>query len=184
MTTTGSWMGISPPKCRINSETPQNPLGAGPTRQCQHNLTAIPTTSAGDDVLVLQTRVDTALTGQPVEVLGQPSPAAAYLTDLRHLTTLLLHLAGQTGAERLAPWATELTMEASARTVDRGPRWGMRPPASPGLRGAAMAAADGIPTAPDLDEAAAGLTPWTELTPTTNDGPLGWLADRTVMTPP
>jgi len=46
-----------------------------------------------------------------------------------------------------------------------------------------MAAADGILTAPGLDDAAAVLTPWTELTPTTNDGPLGWLADRTVMTP-
>ena len=160
-----------------------NPLGAGPTRQCEHDLTTIPTTRASDDVLALQTRVDTALTGELVEVLGQPSPAEAYLTDLRHLTTLLLHLAGQPGAEQLAPWTTDLVSEASVRTGDRGPRWGMRPPTSPGLRGAAMATADGILTAPDLDEASAALTPWTELTPTTNDGPLGWLADRTVMTP-
>ncbi len=160
-----------------------NPLGAGPTRQCQHDLTTIAAMPARSDVVALQTRVDTALTGEPLEVLGQPSPAEAYLTDLRHLSTLLLHLAGQPGAEQLAPWATALESEASARTADRGPRWGMRPPASPSLRGAAMAAADGILTAPDLDEAAAALTPWTELTPTTNDGPLGWLADRTVMTP-
>ena len=46
-----------------------------------------------------------------------------------------------------------------------------------------MATADGILTAPDVDTAAGLLTPWTELTPTSNDGPLGWLADRTVMTP-
>ncbi|MEI2650124.1 MAG: hypothetical protein V9G15_14195 [Dermatophilaceae bacterium] len=45
-----------------------------------------------------------------------------------------------------------------------------------------MATADAILAAADLDTAAALLTPWTELTPTTNDGPLGWLADRTVMT--
>jgi len=160
-----------------------NPLGAGPMRQCHHDLTTIAARPANEAVLALQTRVDTALTGAPVEVLGQPSPADTYLTDVRHLTTLLLHLAGQPGAEQLAPWTTELEMEASVRTVDRGPRWGLRPPASPGLRGAAMAAADGILTAPGLDEAAAALTPWTELTPTTNDGPLGWLADRTVMTP-
>ena len=51
------------------------------------------------------------------------------------------------------------------RTVDRGPRWGMRPPASPSLRGAAMATADGILTAPCLDDAASVLTTWTELTP-------------------
>ncbi|WP_431843210.1 hypothetical protein [Calidifontibacter indicus] len=47
----------------------------------------------------------------------------------------------------------------------------------------ALATADGILTAPDVDTGAAQLTPWTELTPSTNDGPLGWLADRTVMTP-
>jgi len=46
-----------------------------------------------------------------------------------------------------------------------------------------LATADGILTTPDVDAAAAQLTPWTELTPTSNDGPLGWLADRTVMTP-
>jgi hypothetical protein len=46
-----------------------------------------------------------------------------------------------------------------------------------------LATADGILTAADVDEAATRLTTWTELTPTTNDGPLGWLADRTVMTP-
>jgi len=45
-----------------------------------------------------------------------------------------------------------------------------------------LAAAYAILGAADLDTAAGRLTPWTELTPTTNDGPLGWLADRTVMT--
>ncbi|MBK7721739.1 MAG: TniQ family protein [Austwickia sp.] len=160
-----------------------NPLGAGPTKQCQHDLTTIPTTPASDDVLALQTRVETALAGHMVTVLGQAAKAAAYLTDLRHLTTLMLHLAGQPGAARLAPWVTDLAGEAEARSRDRGPRWGLRPPEPPALRAEALAAADGILTAPDVDAAAARLTPWTELTPTTNDGPLGWLADRTVMTP-
>jgi hypothetical protein len=45
------------------------------------------------------------------------------------------------------------------------------------------ATADAILAVDDLDAAATLLTPWTELTPNTNDGPPGWLADRTV-TPP
>ncbi|MCA0293126.1 MAG: TniQ family protein [Actinobacteria bacterium] len=160
-----------------------NPLGAGPTKQCQHDLTTIEATSATDDVLALQARIDTVLAGQQVTVLGQAARPAAYLADLRHLTTLLLHLAGQPGAPQLAPWVPDLAQEAETRSGDRGPRWGLRPPEQPGLRAAALATADGILTAPDLDTAAARLTPWTERTPTTNDGPLGWLADRTVMTP-
>jgi len=160
-----------------------NPLGAGPTKQCQHDLTAIPTTHASDDVLALQARVDDALAGHQMTDLGQATKAATYLADLRHLTTLLLHLAGQPGATQLAPWVADLADEADSRSGDRGPRWGIRPPEQPALRAAALATADGVLTAPDIDEAAARLTPWTELTPTTNDGPLGWLADRTVMTP-
>lgn len=160
-----------------------NPLGAGPTKQCQHDLATIPTTAASQDVLALQRRVDAALAGQAVPVLGQPVKAAAYLTDLRHLTTLVLHLAGQPSAARLAPWVSNLAEEADARRRDRGPRWGLRPPERPGLRAEALATADGILAAPDVDMAAARLSPWTGLTPITNDGPLGWLAYRTVLTP-
>jgi hypothetical protein len=129
-----------------------NPLGAGPTRQCQHDLTTIEATSASDDVLAVQARVDAALAGQQVTVLGQAAKPAAYLTDLRHLTTLLLHLAGQPGAAQLAPWVTDLAEETEARSGDRGPRWGLRPPEHPGLRAAALATADGILTAPDVDD--------------------------------
>ena len=97
-----------------------NPLGAGPTTQCPHDLTATPTTPASDDVLTLQTRVDTALSGQEVTVLGQAAKPGTYLSDLRHLTTLLLHLAGQPGATQLAPWVDDLADEADARSRDRG----------------------------------------------------------------
>jgi hypothetical protein len=58
----------------------------------------------------------------------------------------------------------------------------MRPPDDPALRGQALATADAILAVDDIDTAATLLTPWTGLTATTNDGPLGWLADRTVMT--
>lgn len=159
-----------------------NPLGAGPTRQCQHDLTTISSTPAAHDVLALQTRVDTALAGRTVRVLGEPAQPAAYLADLRHLTTLLLHLASQPGAARLAPWVSDLDQTTAIRTSTRGPRWGLRPPDDPGVRAAALATADTILSVGDLDTAAAALTPWTELTPTTNDGPIGWLADHTVMT--
>ncbi|MDN5779297.1 MAG: TniQ family protein [Humibacillus sp.] len=160
-----------------------NPLGAGPASQCQQDLTTITTPAADDAILAMQTRVDAALAGHAVTVLGAPADAAAYLADLRHLTTLLLHLAGQPDAHRLATWPSGLPAEAARRTGERGPRWGLRPPDPPGLRAAALSTADAILTEPDLDTAATALTPWTELTPTTNDGPLGWLTDRTVMTP-
>ena len=78
-----------------------NPLGDGPTRQCQHDLTSITQDPASPVVLAMQTRVDTALGRSQVPVLGQPTDAAAYLRDLRHLTILLLHLARQPGADNL-----------------------------------------------------------------------------------
>ena len=82
-----------------------NPLGAGPTRQCRHDLTTIHTAPADPGVLRTQARIDTALTGAPATVLGAAVTARDYLADLRHLTTLLLHLAAQPGAagSRLGP---------------------------------------------------------------------------------
>ena len=160
-----------------------NPLGQGPLKQCHHDLTTLTTTPASPVVLATQARIDAALAGEPVLVLGQSAGPAAYLTDLRNLTILLLHLAGQPGADTLAHWVQDLKTAAADRTVTRRPRWGIRPPDDPALRGHALATADAILAAEDLDTAAGQLTPWTELTPTTNDGPLGWLADRTVMTP-
>jgi hypothetical protein len=160
-----------------------NPLGQGPVKQCKQDLTTLARESAAPAVLATQGQINAALAGQTLPVLGQPAKPAAYLADLRHLTTLLLHLAGQPGADALASWVAELARVAVERTSTRGPRWGMRPPDDPALRGHAMATADAILAAGDLDTAATLLTPWTELTPTTNDGPLGWLADRTVMTP-
>ena len=160
-----------------------NPLGQGPLKQCQHGVATLPSETASPAVLTTQARIDAALAGKNVPGLGQQARPAAYLADLRHLTTLLLHLAGQLGADALASWVSELASVAEDRTSTRGPRWGMRPPDDPALRGEALATADAILAAPDVDNAAEQLTPWIELTPTTNDGPLGWLADRTVMTP-
>ena len=160
-----------------------NPLGKGPVKQCQHDLAALRREPASPAVLATQACMDAALAGEPAVVLGEPAKPAAYLADLRHLTTLLLHLAGQPGADSLAPWVADLAVVAADRTSTRGPRWGMRPPDDPALRGQVLTTADAILAAADLDAAAWQLTPWTELTPTSNDGPLGWLADRSVMTP-
>ena len=99
-----------------------NPLGAGPTKQCQHDLTTIPTKTVGENVLALQRRVDTALSGHAVTLLGHAARPGTYLADLRHLTTLLLHLAGQPGATQLGPWVTNLAEETDARRGERGPR--------------------------------------------------------------
>lgn len=160
-----------------------NPLGAGPLRQCEHDLTTVATTPAADAVLAMQSRVDTALADHPVTVLRREIPSPAYLTDLRHLTTLLLHLATQFGADRLGQWVTDLPAETETRYRVRGPRWGMRPPDRPAVRAGALATADAILDAADFDAASSTLMPWIALTPASPDGPLGWLADRTVMTP-
>jgi hypothetical protein len=162
-----------------------NPLGQGPVKQCQHDLTTSRGEPASPAVLATQARINSALTAvRTFSVLGELAKPAAYLADLRHLTTLLLHLAGQPGADGLAPWVADLALVAADRTSTRGPRWGMRPPDDPALRGQALATATRSWPPTTSTPQPAQLTPWTELTPTTNDGPLGWLADRTVMTPP
>jgi hypothetical protein len=160
-----------------------NPLGQGPTRQCEQDLTLVTSVAADPATLAMQRRVDTGLRGRPVAVLGQLATAAAYLNDLKHLTTLLLHLAAQPAARHLIDWTGGLAVETAQRTDARGPRWGMRPPDNPILRGRALAAADAVLAGTDIDDAAEALVPWIELTPRTIEGPLGWLADRTVMTP-
>lgn len=160
-----------------------NPLGAGPTRQCQHDLATITSNPADTAVVATQERVDAALAGEHVTTLGVQSQPATYLKDLRHLSTLLLHLGHQPGADKLAPWVPLLTASTSDRGGQRGPRWGLRPPTSAGLRAQTLATAGAMLAASDLDAAVEAFQPWVELTPNTPDGVLGWLADRTVMTP-
>jgi len=160
-----------------------NPLGQGPTRQCLQELTALPTVRAEPPCLRAQQRRNTAAAGHKVRVLGTDVPGVGYLQDLRHLTTVLLHLANQPGGLALAPWANELAAEATARTGRRGPRWGMRPPTDPALRSRALRSADDILTCPTVEDAAAAFVPWLQTVPRTASGSLGWLANRTVMTP-
>jgi len=160
-----------------------NPLGQGPTRQCPRELTALPTVRADPSCLHAQQRRNTAAAGDTVRVLGTDVPGVAYLHDLRHLTTLLLHLANQPGGSVVASWSSGLAAEAAARTGRRGPRWGMRPPTDPALRSRALSSADDILTRDTVDGAAAAFVPWLQTVPHTPTGSLGWLANRTVMTP-
>jgi hypothetical protein len=117
--------------------------GKDRSSSANRDLTTLPTTASHPAVLATQARIDAALAGEPVVVLGQPAEPAAYLADLRHLTTLLLHLAGQPGAE---PSPLGLRPRRRRRRPHRGsgPRWGMRPPDDPNLRGEALATADAI----------------------------------------
>ena len=160
-----------------------NPLGQGPTRQCPRELTALPTVRADPSCLHAQQRRNTAAAGDTVRVVGTDVPGVAYLQDLRHLTTLLLHLANQPGGSALVPWVSGLAVEAAARTGQRGPRWGLRPPTDPALRSRALSSADDTLTCDTVDAAAAAFVPWLQTVPRTATGSLGWLANRTVMTP-
>jgi len=160
-----------------------NPLGQGPTRQCRRELTALATVRADPGCVAGQGRRNRAITGGTVRVLGADVPGVGYLQALRHLTTVLLHLANQPGGFALAPWATGLAAEATARTGRRGPRWGMRPPTDPVLRSRALSSADDILTRPTVEDAAAAFVPWLQAVPRSASGSLGWLANRTVMTP-
>lgn len=159
-----------------------NPRGAR-GRTCPQSLRDLPVERAPDHVLTAALRIDSAINSHPMDVLGEPVAPTAHLANLRALTVLLLHLATQLGGEQLASWADIARADQSRSSGDRGARWGLAPPSDLRLRGEALAAADEILRAASIDVAADRLHPWTELTPHTPDGQLGWLADHTTMTP-
>lgn len=159
-----------------------NPGGA-PGRGCQQPFGELDTMAAPAAVFFAQRRIDDALQGRPVPVLGDLLDPGDYLRELKSLAVLLLHLAVQPGGEELAPWAETARADRSRSAGVRAARWGLMPPANIQLRGQALAAADEILRTDSPDDAADQLRPWTELTPATSDGQLGWLADHTTMTP-
>lgn len=175
--------GHSPLRPAGASSQCDNPIDAGPAVHCEQELTSLMADDASSKAADAQARVDRALVDDHVDVLGQVAAGATYLTELRHLATLLLHLSAQRGADAVASWAADLAPDAARRTRQRGPRWGISPPRSARLRSAVLSDADRILAHRALDEAADELQPWIALVPKTNDGTLGWLADRTVMTP-
>lgn len=134
-------------------------------------------------VLVSQRRIDEAIHGSPVAVVGEALEPSSYLTELKALTVLLLHLAVQPAGDQLAEWADLARADHQRSAGTRGARWALAPPADLVLRGRALAAGDAILRQPSLDAAADALHPWTALAPATKDGQLGWLADHTTMAP-
>jgi hypothetical protein len=159
-----------------------NPGGAR-GRGCQQSLGELIPVRASTEVLVAQHRIDAAIGGQRVVILGDALNPNDYLCELKALTVLLLHLAAQPDGEQRAEWAHLARTDHTRSAGPRGARWGLAPPADLQLRGQAIAASDQILRAASLDAAADQLHPWTDLTPATNDGQLGWLADHTTMTP-
>lgn len=160
-----------------------NPLGQGPREQCQVDLTRLPAVPAPQTELRRQERFEAALQEHTIQSFLGPLHPKQYLDLSRSMTVLLLHLAGQPGASTLHPWAEDVIREAASRNGQRGPRWGIAPPIDPVLRSQALTAAETIIDSPNLDTAIASFRSWYELTPPTADGPLGWLTDRTRMTP-
>lgn len=161
----------------------ENPIDAGPAIHCDRQLASLTAVDASSAAVDTQARIDRALANDDVEVLGQAAAGATYLTDLRHLATLLLHLSTNRRADAVASWAADLVPDTARRTKQRGPRWGISPPRDSRLRSVALSDADRILAGGALDEGADALQRWIALVPKTNESALGWLADRTVMTP-
>ena len=159
-----------------------NPAGTR-GRNCSQPLAELGPTRAPAVVLSAQRRIDIAIAGGTVTILGTAADGTDYLAELKALTVLVLHLATQSGAETLASWTTRARADRERSAGNHGARWALAPPADLDLRGSALAVADAILSRPDVDAAADDLHQWTELTPLRPDGELGWLADHTTMTP-
>lgn len=114
---------ISPDRCG-------NPGGAR-GRGCQQPLGELDTASAPAAVLIAQRRIDAALQGRAVAVLGDPMEPSDYLRELKSLAVLLLHLAVQPGGEELAPWADLARADRGRSAGARAARWGLTPPGEP-----------------------------------------------------
>ena len=155
-----------------------NPLGG--RTWCDVDVAQLSREQAPAEELARQRRHDTALDRQPVSVLGTLVPAGAYLADVRHLAVLLLHLATRSATDERVGWAGAARDDAVARGRAR---WHLSPPADPRVRSAVLTTADQMVTAPDLVTGAALLAPWVEAAPSGTESRLGWLADRTTITP-
>lgn len=165
-----------------NPGTCGNPTGHR-GQPCPQKLDQLTAQRADDATLGSQQRIHDATAGAPQTITGSLVSAQDYLTEVKALTVLLLHLVIQPGGHALAHWAGAASVDRDRSPGGRTARWGLTPPADPVLRGQAIAAADRILTSDSLDAGADLLHAWTELTPDTAEGHLGWLADHTRMTP-
>lgn len=125
-----------------------------------------------------------ALAAEPIPMLGVEADAQTYLAELRHLATLLLHLASRAGAPSVVAWADEVHAEAITRsTTLRGPRWGYSPPQDSRVRGHVLDTSARILAEANLQSAGARLAPWIDLIAAERNGPSVWMLNRTTRTP-
>jgi hypothetical protein len=139
--------------------------------------------SAPLDVLATSTTIADAISGKSQPVLGQWANAQTYLAELRHMATVLLHLATTSRGPEFVAWAHDLHSEASRRRTERrGPRWGISPPRSASARGQALSAAHQILDEATVERGADRFAPWLQLIADFQGGPSNWLMNRTTRT--
>lgn len=151
---------------------------------CEHEITADQTETAYAGELEVTETIKKAIAGEAITTLGRLVSPQVFLAELRHLATLILHLATRPSALDCVDWAEQLHREAKRRTTElRGPRWGFSPPSSARVRAASLSAANVILTQPDSVAGGQRLAPWIELIRDVPNGPSAWLVNRTTRTP-
>lgn len=124
-----------------------------------------------------------ALSGQSIPMLGALTDPRAYLVELRHLASLLIHLISQPRGLDFAGWAEGVQAEGPRRGAPLGGRhWGFSPPLSSVVRGHALADTHAILSQTSLDGAVTLLLPWLDCIPDLPDGPSTWLLNRSTRT--
>ncbi len=150
---------------------------------CTYDLTWLSAAVAEEAEVVTAHHLAQAISGQDMFLLNRVVSGSEYLNTLRQLATLLLHLAAQPTALDHAAWVHNFqTTIRATPTGQRGPRWGLSPPADSRVRGAVLTEARLLLEQPASD-AAQLLRPWMNFVPSSTSGVGSWIASRTVLTP-
>jgi len=165
---------------------PDEPCGnqAGLRTYCRHSALEHVVAPAPQDVLETAAAIAGAMNGRPNTIFREPTSPHTYLAELRHLATLLLHLATMPRGADCSDWTEQLAAEAAARRTElRGPRWGFSPPRSALARGKTLSAAWQIFEQETVERGAERLAPWLEVIADTPGGPSNWIDNRTTRSP-
>ena len=173
----------SPLRAIIGPDHPcGNPLGL--RNPCRHSVIDHHPQAAPIALVDSASGIARALSGEPIPMLGVEADAQTYLAELRHLATLLLHLASRAGAPSVVAWADEVHAEARTRsTTLRGPRWGYSPPQDSRVRGHVLDTSARTLAEGSIQSAGARLAPWIDLIAAEGNGPSVWMLNRTTRTP-
>ncbi|SPM33774.1 hypothetical protein MRAB57_1578, partial [Mycobacterium rhizamassiliense] len=151
---------------------------------CRHSALAHVASPAPPDVVTTASAISGAMSSRPNTIFCESTSPQTYLAELRHLATLLLHLATTPRGACLSDWTEHLAAEAATRRTElRGPRWGFSPPFSALARGKALGAAGQIFEQATVERGAELLAPWLELIAHTPGGPSNWIDNRTSRSP-